>query len=561
MKLKFLIHETASRGGGDRVGAFMAENGRVEFEELISSISARFVDLSPDSVDSEIERALKEVAEFFHVDRCGLLSTLPDKKYYKITHVFQAIGVPQLPVNVPIALSDFPWTSRQLLEEGLVCTFKSIDELPPEASVDRQTRIASGTRSAVDIPILRNGRIDHFIGMNAVKEEIAWPVEYIPRLRLLGEILVSALQKKQKDESIRELLAEVQGLKNRLEQENVYLRNENRFYSDEVDILGKSAEIRKVLSLVQQVAPTESTVLLLGETGTGKELVAQAVHRMSHRKDRLMVRVNCASLPAELVESELFGREKGAYTGALTKQIGRFELADHSTILLDEIGELPLGLQSKLLRVLERGEFERLGSPRTLRVDVRIIAATNRNLAEAVETGKFREDLFYRLKVFPIEIPPLRQRTEDIPLMAHAFLTEFSVKLRKEVPHLFPATMKALQEYRWPGNVRELRNVLEQAMILNEGGPLEAALSQPRTGASLSPQSFTLEEMEYWHIVAALDECGWHIKGRNGAAEKLGLKPSTLYTKMEKLGIHNDSASRKRLAPGRERRRDDLETS
>jgi transcriptional regulator with GAF, ATPase, and Fis domain len=293
--------------------------------------------------------------------------------------------------------------------------------------------------------------------------------------------------------------------------------------------------MKKVLSRAEQVAQTDSTVLLLGETGTGKELLARAIHRMSSRKDRPLVTVNCASLPPTLIESELFGREKGAYTGALTKMIGRFEIADGSTLFLDEIGEVPLDLQSKLLRVLEEGTFERLGSTKPLHVNVRIIAATNRDIEQKVEDGKFRRDLFYRLNVFPIVIPPLRERSEDIPLLVRAAVKEFQKKMGKEIESIPKKTMQALQAYSWPGNVRELRNLIERAMILSKDKTLEVDV--PHRAPSEKDSTGNLGDMERKHIVAVLEKTGWRIAGQGGAAEVLGLKRTTLHAKMKKLGI------------------------
>jgi transcriptional regulator with GAF, ATPase, and Fis domain len=276
-------------------------------------------------------------------------------------------------------------------------------------------------------------------------------------------------------------------------------------------------------------------VLIRGETGTGKELIAQAIHRLSPRGSRLMVKVNCAALPSGLLESELFGRERGAYTGALTRQVGRFEVADGSTVFLDEVGELAPEVQAKLLRVLETGEFERLGSPRTIKVDVRVIAATNRDLAEDVREGRFREDLYYRLNVFPIRVPPLRERTEDVPLMVWAFLEEFSSRMGKKITKVPRRTMEALQRHSWPGNVRELRNMIEHAAIITEGDALRIPMLDEAAAVAGPPQ--TLADSERQIILRALERARWRIKGPQGAAAQLGLKPSTLYGRMKKLGI------------------------
>jgi formate hydrogenlyase transcriptional activator len=293
--------------------------------------------------------------------------------------------------------------------------------------------------------------------------------------------------------------------------------------------------MRKVLMKAEQVAKTDSTVLIQGETGTGKELLAREIHKLSGRKDRLLVTVNCASLPPTLIESELFGREKGAYTGALTRMVGRFEVADGSTLFLDEIGELPQEVQSKLLRVLEEGRFERLGSTKPIQVNVRIIAATNRDLAKDVSEGRFRKDLFYRLNVFPLAIPPLRERPGDIPLLVWAFVREFERKMGKRIDTISRNRMEALQRYSWPGNVRELRNVIEHAMIVTSGKAL--VIDPPRLGISEILKIRNLEDLERAHILGVLEKAGWRITGSGGAAEMLGLKRTTLQSKMKKLGI------------------------
>jgi transcriptional regulator with GAF, ATPase, and Fis domain len=304
-------------------------------------------------------------------------------------------------------------------------------------------------------------------------------------------------------------------------------------------VTGRSAVVRQVLEQVRQVAATDSTVLLLGETGTGKELVASQIHELSRRRGRPMVRVNCAAIPSTLIESELFGREKGAFTDALARQVGRFELANNSTILLDEIGDLPQEVQVKLLRVLEERQIERLGSPRPIPVDVRIIAATHQDLEQGIASGRFREDLFYRLNVFPIRVPPLRERAEDIPLLAWSFIEEFRQAHGKQIDSINPDSLVLLQRYPWPGNIRELRNVVERAMIAAAGPRLTIAVPQP-TGAAVA-RSPKLADVEREHIRSVLETTGWRIRGAGGAAERLGLKPTTLETRMAKLGMKRPS--------------------
>jgi transcriptional regulator with GAF, ATPase, and Fis domain len=301
-------------------------------------------------------------------------------------------------------------------------------------------------------------------------------------------------------------------------------------------IVGQSVAIRRVLDQVQQVAATDSTVLLLGETGTGKELVATRIHELSRRRGRPMVRVNCSAIPATLIESELFGREKGAFTGALARQIGRFEFANQSTIFLDEIGELPLDVQVKLLRVLDERLIERLGSPNAIRIDTRIIAATHRNLEERIVEGTFREDLFYRLNVFPVQVPPLRERPDDIPLLVWRFVEEFSKAFGKSIDAIPLDNMAALQRHTWPGNIRELRNVVERAMVVAHSKWLTIAV--PATHVAPGARSIKLVDVEKDHIRSVLEGAGWRIRGCGGAAELLGMKPTTLETRMAKLGLY-----------------------
>ena len=335
-------------------------------------------------------------------------------------------------------------------------------------------------------------------------------------------------------EQLQTAYSEIEKLKQRLEQDNLYLREEIKL--EHHGVVGESEKIHQVLRKAEQVAKTDASVLLLGETGTGKELIARAIHEASKRNRRPMVKVNCAALPSALVESELFGRERGAYTDALTREIGRFELANGSTLFLDEIGELPLELQAKLLRVLQEGEFERLGSPKTIQVDVRLIAATSRNLELAMKEGRFREDFFYRINVFPITIPPLRERREDIPPLVWHFVNELGRRMGRQIENIHGPTMEAFKSYSWPGNVRELRNVIERFLITSMGTVFHADWQSIEEPATAVPSQM-LEEVERAHILQVLESTRWRIRGAAGAARILGLKPTTLESRMIKLGV------------------------
>jgi len=340
-------------------------------------------------------------------------------------------------------------------------------------------------------------------------------------------------------------LKEIQYLKDRLQEENVYLRQEVHSIQWHGQIVGQSPSILQALKQISQVAPTNSTVLLLGETGTGKELFASAIHELSPRKNHPMIRVNCAAIPVTLIESELFGREKGAYTGALSRAIGRFEMADGSTLFLDEIGDLPIETQLKLLRVLQEKTIERLGSSKSISVDVRIITATNHDLTRLIKEGRFREDLYYRLNVFPVIIPPLRERREDIPLLVWKFIDEFSRIMGKNIESVSEGSMKFLKAYDWPGNIRELKNMVERAMIVSTGPRLNIDISG-FIGENQVRSSLKMTDMERQHIRQVLDLTGWRIRGKGGAAELLDINPTTLESRMARLGIQRPGAKTRR---------------
>ena len=410
---------------------------------------------------------------------------------------------------------------------------------------------------AKDCPIyaaFKDGAVHH------VDTEVFWrkdgscfPVEYIstPIKSEKGELLGAVVSfkditrrkqaekaLKKSNEDLESALEEVRKLKAQLEEENKYLQQEIKLTHNFEEIISQSKVFRKVLAKIEQVASTDASVLILGESGTGKELIARAIHNLSLRKDRALVKVNCAALPATLIESELFGHEKGAFTGALSQRAGRFELADKGTIFLDEIGEMPIELQTKLLRVLQEGEFERLGNPKTNKVDVRVIAATNKDLGNAIAEGSFREDLYYRLNVFPLEMPSLRERKEDIPLLVQHFCLKHGSKLGKKIGSIPQKGMDALMNYQWPGNVRELENVIERAVIITKGQKLDLGDSLPEAiGIPQSDKITTLAESERSQILKAMEKTNWRVSGEKGAAKLLGMKRTTLEARMKKLGI------------------------
>ena len=385
-------------------------------------------------------------------------------------------------------------------------------------------------------------------------DEVFWrrdgtslPVEYVSTPirdedgELAGAVVsfIDITRRKQQEEALERALEEVKALKDRLEHENQYLQEEIRVEHNFEEIIGNSGALKRVLSRLEKVADTDATVMVTGETGVGKELFARAVHQSSRRSERAFVKVNCAALPQNLIESELFGHERGSFTGATAKRIGRFELADGGTLFLDEIGELPLELQAKLLRVLQEGELERVGGNRTISVDVRIIAATNRDLMKAMEGGTFRDDLYYRLSVFPVEVPALRDRREDIPLLVSYFVKKYATAMGKRIDHVPDDAQRSLQGYDWPGNVRELENIIERGVILSTRGVLcvdEAISIHPPQEVSTRARR-TLESVEREHIVEVLDLCEWMVQGPKGAARILDMHPNTLRSRMKKLGI------------------------
>jgi len=504
---------------------------QLRFEALLTDLSAHFVSVPAEAVDRAIEEAQARIGEALGLDGSVLVQWQGDGDAVQVTHAWTAPGCAASSTLTP---AEYPWVVQALLQ-GEVVSFAAVEDLPAGAACDQAAFRAGGQKSLVAFPLTSTAGVFGALAFGTLAAARTWPAILVQRLQLLGDIVANALGRCQSEQALRRALEDVTRLTKQLEAENAYLREAAQFPAQPSGIVGKSPALKRALSQVDRVAPTDAAVLLLGETGTGKELLAQLIHRRSPRRDHAMVKLNCAALAPTLIEAELFGREKGAYTGALTRQAGRFEVAHGSTIFLDEIAELPLELQVKLLRVLEDGQFERIGSTKTLTVDARLIAATNRDLAGLVAQGAFREDLYYRLNVFPIAVPPLRERAGDIPLLVWTFAKQFGEALGKPVDRIPEETMDALQRYSWPGNVRELRNVIERAVILAESSTLRVPLAPPPGSPADRPR--TLADAERQHILAALHKTGWRIRGPDGAAQLLGVKPTTLESRLKKLGI------------------------
>jgi len=643
------------------------------FETLLGELSARFIQLAPEQVDCEIERALQQLAEFLGTDRASFGAFSEDVSGLLVTHSWARPGIGPA---VGMTQADLPWYFKTVLRGETIVLSRAPDDLPEEATREKEYMLRSGLKSNLGIPIAVAGHNVCVLATGTFREYRAWTETDIQRVRAVAEILAGALHRARADKALRaaeeqnrSVLAsltsmvavldregsilsvndawrralreaglprdapqgvgvnylevcrasaaagvdearrayegiqsvlkgerelfelpyrceqpsgshfftmrvtplagsrpgavvshvdvteletarsrlevsfeEIRRLKERLEVENVYLREEIRSERGFEEIVGKSPALHRVLEKVSQVAATDAAVLLLGDTGTGKELLARAIHERSPRRGRALVKVNCAALPPTLVESELFGHERGAFTGATAQRPGRFEVADGGTLFLDEVGDLPAEVQVKLLRVLQEGEFERVGSSRTRRADVRLIAATHQDLEKAVAEGGFRRDLYYRLNVFPIQVPPLRERREDIPLLVWAFINRRQSELGRAIREIPRKAMDELLAYGWPGNVRELENVIERAMILSHGPTLSLDESFGTGPASPAVASEALGDMQRSHILGILERCSWKINGRGNAAELLALHPNTLRSRMNKLGIRRPRA-------------------
>jgi formate hydrogenlyase transcriptional activator len=484
-----------------------------------------------------------------HLDLRELLSTTANYLHRVMQFGYFSVALYDSAINcLRMRVLDFP-AGRGLIHEDIRV---ALDGSPSGLAFTSLKPVVVGSIDTERFP----AEIGHLLMAEGVKSTCSVPL--ISHGRALGTLSIGSLQKDAYTQDDADLLSkvgnqialavenalafrEIDALKNKLEEEKLYLQEEIRTEYNFEEIIGHGPTLMRALQDVETVAPTDSTVLIFGETGTGKELIARALHNLSARRDHTLVKVNCAAIPTGLLESEMFGHEKGAFTGAVEQRKGRFELANHGTIFLDEVEEIPLELQPKLLRVLQEQEFERLGSSRTIRVDVRIVVATNADLAQMVAEKKFRSDLYYRLNVFPVTLPPLRERPEDIPLLVHFFAQKFALQMKKRIEKVPTETMAALTAYGWPGNIRELQNLIERGVILSRGSILEIPLSELQepaiTTAVRNDGPSTLEAVERDHILQVLHDTGWVIGGPAGAAVRLGMNRTTLNHRLNKLGI------------------------
>jgi PAS domain S-box-containing protein len=513
-----------------------ATHAHLGFQRLVADIALQFAAAESAALDDLITSTLGQIGEALQLDRASLWRKNEGESTAAPTHSWIRRHHPANPASIPIA--SIPYVVSRL-EAGETVSFSRVDDIPDP--IDRETFRQNGPRSAAIIPLaIGEPGVLCALAFSSTTAEQDWVSAILERLRLIAGVIGQALARRTSEASLAVALDEIHRLRDRLDQPSP-IRRDSLISKASRLIVAESAAVKRAVAQVEQVAMTPATVLLRGETGTGKEVFAQAIHDLSPRHQRPMVTVSCAAIPTALIESELFGRERGAYTGALSRQIGRFEAANQSTLFLDEIGELPMEMQVKLLRVLQERTIERLGSTQPIKVDVRIIAATHRDLEAAVQDGTFREDLFYRLNVFPIVVPPLRERIEDIPGLVWAFVDEFSRAFGRTIDSIPKSNLRELESYPWPGNVRELRNVIERAVILSTGRQL--VIPVPRQAGRMPQTAMTLEALEIDHIRKVLESTNWRVRGAGGAAERLGLKPTTLESRMARLGISRKQVS------------------
>jgi len=514
---------------------------RRQFEELLTAISSALVVAPAEEADETVLECVSKVCRHIQADRMTIFWLHSEIQSVEAIYSW---GETEERHDETVTMADFPYITERILGNNDV-HIDDVDALPARFKRDKEGLQKTNVKSYAAIPLAVGGEI---VGLSSLAHrgfKRVWTDRDINELRVFSDLFANYIHRLKVRRALDDALSGLRRATARLEAENVYLRQEIELTHGFDEIIGQSDGIRHCLRLVEQVADTATPVLVLGETGTGKELIARAIHEHSSRRDRPLVKVNCAALPANLIESELFGYEKGAFTGADRKKRGRFDLADGSSLFLDEIADIPLELQAKLLRVLQEGEIERLGGNKTIKVDVRIIAATNRDLSEAVSNGEFRSDLYYRISTFPIELPPLRSRGADIQLLAENFVKVHSPNLGRQIDAISADMMRRLNDYPWPGNVRELEGVIQRALISSSGPVLElpAAISHGKaepdkdTPHVLSSSIADLRLVERDHILSTLEDADWKISGPSGAAARLGIPPSTLRSKMKRLSI------------------------
>lgn len=514
---------------------------RRQFEELVAEISSALIVAPTNIADKTVADCVRRVCNHINADRMTIFWLNGDSNQVRAAYSW---GKTDERYGKLITLADFPYITEQI-KAGNDIHIDDVDALPERFGADKKGLLGTNVKSYAAIPLIVGGDVVGISSLAHRESRRHWSARDISELRVFSDLFANYIHRLRAQRSLDDALSGLRRATARLEAENVYLRQEIELTHGFDEIIGQSDGIRHCLHLVEQVADTMTPVLILGETGTGKELIARAIHEHSSRRDRPLVKVNCAALPANLIESELFGYERGAFTGAEKLKRGRFDLADGSTLFLDEIADIPLELQAKLLRALQEGEIERLGGSKTIKLDVRIIAATNRNLTQAVGDGEFRSDLYYRVNTFPIELPPLRNRGEDIQLLAEHFIKVHSQSLSRKISEMSADMVRRLHAYAWPGNVRELEGVIQRALISSSGSVLELPApiahshddvddNMPRV---LSTSIAELKLVEREHILSILEDADWKISGRSGAAAMLGIPPSTLRSKMKKLSI------------------------
>jgi transcriptional regulator with GAF, ATPase, and Fis domain len=503
------------------------------FEQLAVGVSSSFTMLQAGDVDDTLARALREIAEAFGADECTLL-TFGEHLPAQVVHSWAALPATAFGED---EVTGMPWLIQRLARNAVVAV-TPLSEWPQAAAKDRAHAERTGLSARLAVPVVVGARVTYALMVASRRRSEVWQTVEIDRLRMVGELIGGGLERVRQEEALR--VGRTKSAPFGAAPSRDKVAGEDARHADQADpIVGSSLALNEALARLTQVAPFDATVLLLGETGTGKELFARVLHERGPRRDQVLVRVNCAALPATLIESELFGHERGAFTGASAMRQGRFELADGGTIFLDEVGDLAPELQTKLLRVLQEGEFERVGSSKTRRVNVRVIAATHVDLEKAVADGRFRSDLYYRLSVFPIALPPLRDRPQDIPDLVWSLIHRRQRDVGRSITCVPASVMETLQQYDWPGNVRELENVIVRAMICSVDGTLQ--LDRPRAAdlrsRRLESSSDTLDAVQRLHIERVLRECGGRINGVGNAAVRLAVHPNTLRSRIKKLGV------------------------